>query len=150
MGKHPKCRSDANQERTRLQGRTALSRFSRDYPTVRQLLAEILPRSPTCRHAWTYFDSSLVPARHSLRPSRFRKLATLSSTTRDGPSIAKRFVGCGRAIYMTPIWALETVLPPGSIAPNAKFAPAGSVHTVRTLSPMRAQQRIQSAATVVS
>ena len=34
---------------------------------------------------------------------------------------------------MTPIWASEAVLPPGSISPIAQFAPAGSVYTVRTL-----------------
>ena len=47
---------------------------------------------------------------------------------------------------MTPIWASEAVLPPGSISPIAQFAPAGSVYTVRTLNPIRAQRPSQRAA----
>ena len=43
---------------------------------------------------------------------------------------------------MTPIWASDALLPPGSISPIAQFAPAGSVYTVRTLNPIaiRAQR----------
>ena len=49
---------------------------------------------------------------------------------------------------MTPIWASKALLPSGSISPIAQFAPAGSVNTVRTLSPIRAQRPSQRAAIV--
>ena len=45
---------------------------------------------------------------------------------------------------MTPIWASKSLLPPGSIAPIAEFAPAGSMYTIRKLNPIRAQQPIHS------
>ena len=49
---------------------------------------------------------------------------------------------------MTPIWASEAVLPPGSISPIAQFAPAGSMHTVRALNPIRAQRPSQRLAII--
>ena len=49
---------------------------------------------------------------------------------------------------MTPIWASDALLPPGSISPIAQFAPAGSMFTVRTLNPIRAQRPSQRAAII--
>ena len=50
--------------------------------------------------------------------------------------------------HMTPIWASDALLPPGSISPIAKFAPAGSMHTVRTLNPICVQRPSQRAASI--